>query len=131
LKVPALSKINLRAASILFLPLKGSVNMCDVKNCKKKIRVYVSGAITNNPNHKLNFDKVHDDLINKGFLVLSPVCTTAYTMKKNDRECFLEAIKLLFNADIMVQINDPATSEGMRIEAAIDKRLNIKYKIIF
>jgi len=99
--------------------------MCDVENCKKKIRVYVSGAILNNPNHKLNFDKAHDDLINKGFLVLSPVCTTAYTMKKSDRECFFEAIKLLFNADIMVQINDPATSEGMQIEAAIAKRLNI------
>ncbi len=99
--------------------------MCNVNNCQRKIRVYVSGAIANNPNHKLNFNKAHDDLINKGFLVLSPVCTTAYTMKKSDKECFFEAIKLLFSADIMVQINDPATSEGMQIEAAIAQRLNI------
>lgn len=99
--------------------------MCDVNNCKKQTRVYISGAITNCPNHKINFGKVQDNLLEKGFLVLSPVCTSAYTMKKSDKECFLEAIKLLFSADIMVQINDPSTSEGMQIEAAIAKRLNI------
>ena len=84
------------------------------------MKIYLSGAITNDPNHKQKFEKIKECYMKHGNdEILSPIETVAYRTKQSNRKCFFESIKLLEQADVLIQIDDPANSRGMQIEEAI------------
>jgi hypothetical protein len=95
------------------------------KHSKKKIKVYISGAISKDPNHFLNFENAERILRENGFEPLNPCKTVEYTLGLSNYECFCASVRLLLKADIIVQISDIKTSLGMQIENELSERLNI------
>ena len=92
------------------------------------MKVYLSGAIANDPNHKLNF-QYHKKLLEKlGYEVLSPLETNAFLNNKPVKECMNQAINLLHKADCMVQISPIELSIGMQIERDYAKYCGIPIK---
>lgn len=87
--------------------------------------VYLSGAITSDPNHKVKFEAAKKEYENKGYQVLSPIETQAYKTSQSNDECLKEAINLLFDADILVELDNPEQSKGMQIELALADYWNI------
>ena len=92
---------------------------------KNIYKVYISGAITNNPNFKKEFESVGKLLKEKGLIPLSPIRTYAHKNKESERCCMFDSIKLMEQAEAMIQISDLKKSEGMRIEKAIAKKCGI------
>ena len=92
---------------------------------QEKIKVYISGAISKDPNHWHNFENAERILRENGFEPLNPCKTVEYTLGLTNYECFCASIRLLLKADIMVQISDITTSLGMQIESEIAERLKI------
>lgn len=90
-----------------------------------KTKVYISGAISKDPNHFLNFENAERILIENGFEPLNPCKTVEYTLGLSNYECFCASIRLLLKGDIIVQISPIATSLGMQIENELSERLNI------
>lgn len=84
------------------------------------MKIYLSGAITADPNHKEKFKKAKKHYSKFGEIqILSPIETDAYKTKQSNRKCFFESIKLLEQTDMLVQLDDPTDSRGMQIEEAI------------
>jgi len=90
-----------------------------------KTKVYISGAISKDPNHFLNFENAERILRENGFEPLNPCKTVEYKAGKSEYLCFCASIRLLLKADIIVQISDIKTSLGMQIESEIAERLKI------
>jgi hypothetical protein len=90
-----------------------------------KTKVYISGAISKDPNHFLNFENAERILKENGFEPLNPCKTVEYTLGLPNYECFCASIRLLLKAEIIVQISDIKTSLGMQIESELSERLNI------
>lgn len=84
-------------------------------------KVYISGAIKNNPNYRQEFEMAEKNLRDKGFIPLNPCKTKAHLSGASEKECLFEAIALMREAQIMVQISPIEISEGMRIEQDIAK----------
>lgn len=81
-----------------------------------KIRIYISGAITNNPNYKKDFLIAKKSLEAKGFEVLSPIETVASRYNMPIKFCMLESLGLLYKADCVTFITEGIKSKGMQIE---------------
>jgi len=90
-----------------------------------KIKVYISGAISKDPNHWHNFENAERILITNGFEPLNPCKTVEYKAGKSEYVCFIASLRLLLEAGVMVQISDIKTSLGMQIESEVAERLNI------
>jgi len=90
-----------------------------------KTKVYISGAISKDPNHWHNFENAERILRENGFEPLNPCKTVEYTLGLTNYECFCASIRLLLKAEIIVQISDIKTSLGMQIESELSERLNI------
>jgi nucleoside 2-deoxyribosyltransferase len=80
------------------------------------MKIYLSGAIANDPNYKLNFQYHKELLEKKGYEVLSPLETDACKNNKPVKDCMNDAINMLHKADCMVQISPIEISKGMQIE---------------
>lgn len=89
------------------------------------MRVYLSGAITSDPNHKAKFEAATAKYRQKKYKVLSPIETPEYQAKKGNSACFFASIKLMKDADIMIQLDNPEKSKGMQIEQDIADYCNI------
>lgn len=89
------------------------------------MKIYLSGAISNDPDHKRKFDAAKQKYQAKGYEVLSPIETPEYKAKKSNSACLFASIKLLEQADMLVQLDDPKKSEGMQIEQLIADYCNI------
>lgn len=83
------------------------------------MRIYLSGAITSDPNHKAKFEAAKEEYKAQGNEILSPIETAAYRTRQSNQKCFFAAIELLKQADVVVQLDDPVDSRGMQIEEAI------------
>lgn len=84
-----------------------------------KYKIYISGAIKNNPNYIMDFNKAKDHLEKLGFEVLSPLDTYAYKNNLPIKMCMFEALNLLQKADLVTFITDGIHSKGMNIERDI------------
>lgn len=89
------------------------------------MRIYLSGAITNDPNHKVKFEAAKQKYKQKGYEVLSPLETPEYKAKKGNSACLFASIKLLEKADWLIQLDNPEQSKGMQIEQQIADYCNI------
>lgn len=92
---------------------------------RTKFKVYLSGAISSDKNHKKKFEHFKDKYIKKGYEVLSPIETEAYKTKQSNEKCLFDAIKMMEGIDIMIQIDNPQKSRGMQIEQMIADYCNI------
>lgn len=81
-----------------------------------KYKIYISGAIKNNPNYIMDFNKAKDHLEKLGFEVLSPLDTYAYKNNLPIKMCMFESLNLLRKADLVTFITEGIKSKGMSIE---------------
>lgn len=90
-----------------------------------KKRIYLSGAITDNPNYKKEFAESAKYLKKLGFKVVNPA---SYPLHKNwTWEDYMKRdIRLLMQCDEIVFINDCKNSKGSNLERYIAEQLGIK-----
>ena len=86
---------------------------------QEKIKVYISGAISKDPNHWHNFENAERILRENGFEPLNPCKTPEYKAGKSDYECLIAALRLLLESGVMVQISKIKISLGMPIEQIV------------
>lgn len=79
-------------------------------------KIYISGAITNNPNYKKDFNDAKTKLTKLGFKVLSPLDTMAHKKNLPTKMCMFEALDLLRQADFITIITEGIKSRGVNIE---------------
>ncbi|MBQ4178508.1 MAG: DUF4406 domain-containing protein, partial [Elusimicrobia bacterium] len=65
-------------------------------------KIYIAGAITNNPNYVKEFLQAEEALEKKGFKVLSPLRTQATENALPPKFCFFDCLDLLKQADMML-----------------------------
>lgn len=79
-------------------------------------KIYISGAIKNNPNYVRDFSKAREHLEKLGFEVLCPLDTYAYRNNLPIKMCMFESLGLLKKADLITFITEGIKSKGMKIE---------------
>ena len=90
-------------------------------------KIYISGAITNNPNYKKNFSDAKIHLTKLGFKVLSPLDTLAHKKNLPIKMCMFEAIDMLKQADFITTITEGIKSKEMNIERDLAEYCGIPY----
>lgn len=94
------------------------------------MNVYISGAITNNPNAKAQFDKAKETLLelNKGYEPISPM-DLQHNHDKSWKSHMKEDISALMQCDAIYMMVGWEKSIGAKIEHDLAQGLN--YKIIY
>lgn len=90
-------------------------------------KIYISGAISNNPNYKKDFSEAKRALSKAGFEVLSPIDTLAHKKNLPTKMCMFESLELLKKADFITFITEGIKSKGMSIESELADYCNIPY----
>ena len=91
--------------------------------------LYLSGAITNNPNYKRDFEKAYKDLTDAGYTVVSPlaICDDGWDWDT----CMWHCIKaLITRCDSVAVIPSDYKSVGTKIEIHIAKCLGMPVKTV-
>ena len=88
-------------------------------------KIYIAGAITDNPNYVKEFLQAEETLEKKGFKVLNPLRTQASENGLPSKFCFFDCLELLKQADMICFINDISQSKGAKIERDIALYCNI------
>lgn len=94
---------------------------------KRKIKVYLSGAIANDKDYISKFMTAKSELSDRGYSVLNPIETEESMHEKGSKECMFASIELLRQADVMLLLDNPETieSKGMQIEKAMARYCDI------
>lgn len=98
---------------------------------RKKIKVYLSGAIANDKDYISKFMTAKSEVRDRGYSVLNPIETYESINDKDAKECMFGSIELLRQADVMLLLDKPETieSKGVQIEIAIANYCNIPIAI--
>ena len=91
--------------------------------------LYLSGAITRNPNYKREFEAARKDLIDAGYTVVSPldICDDDWDWNK----CMWRCIEVLVTqCDAVAIIPSGYDSAGMELEMQIAERLGMQVKTV-
>ena len=91
--------------------------------------LYLSGAISNNPNYKREFEAARKDLTDAGYTVISPldICADGW----NWRRCMRRCIEVLAaKCDCVAFIPSGYKSDGMALETHIAERLGMQVKTV-
>lgn len=93
-------------------------------NNKPMKRIYLSGAISNNPHYKEDFAAAEKALAQAGFLVANPVsfCREGWSWQRCMRQC----IQVLSTHTRMALIYSKERSEGVSLELKIAAALGIE-----
>lgn len=91
--------------------------------------LYLSGAISNNPNYKQDFQKAYKDLTEAGYTVISPlhICRDDWDWKACMRQC-IKAVAL--GSDAIAFIPTLFYSRGMEVEIYIARNLDMPVKTV-
>ena len=91
---------------------------------KQMKTLYLSGAISNNPNYKQDFQKAYKDLTEAGYTVISPlhICREDWDWKACMRQCIKA---LVLGSDAVAIISSTFYSRGMELEIHIAKNLDM------
>jgi len=94
------------------------------------MKIYISGAITNNPNAKAQFDKAKQTLLelNKGYEPISPM-DLPHEHDKSWNAFMREDIKALMDCQGIYMIEGWTNSQGAFIEKELAQSLD--FKIIY
>lgn len=92
-------------------------------------KLYLSGAITNNPNYKIDFAVAYKKLTVAGYTVISPlaICDDGWDWNKCMRHC-IEV--LVTQCDAVAIIPPEYASAGMELEMQIAERLGMQVKTV-
>lgn len=90
-------------------------------------KIYISGAITNNPDYKRDFNRAKEKLTKLGFEVLCPIDTIAHQKNLPTKICMFESLDLLKQADFITTITEGIKSKGMNIEKELADYCGIPY----
>lgn len=91
--------------------------------------LYLSGAITYNPNHKQDFERAYKDLTEAGYDVISPlrICREDWDWKTCRRQC-IKALTL--GSDAVAVIPSDYLSAGKELELYIAQSLDMPVKTV-
>lgn len=91
--------------------------------------LYLSGAISHNPNYKQDFEAAYKDLTEAGYAVISPldICDDGWSWSTCMR-CCIEA--LVTQCDAVAIIPSGCDSAGMELEMQIAERLGMQVKTV-
>ena len=91
--------------------------------------LYLSGAISNNPNYKRDFEKAYKALSDAGYAVISPlrICRDDWDWKGRMQQC-IKAVAL--GGDAIVFIPTPFYSRRMEVEIYIARNLDMPVKTV-
>jgi len=91
--------------------------------------LYLSGAITRNPNYKREFEAARKDLTDVGYTVVSPIdiCDDKWSWSTCMRRC-IEV--LVTQCDAVAIIPPEYDSAGMELEMQIAERLGMRVKTV-
>lgn len=92
-------------------------------------KMYLSGAITHNPDYKQDFEKAYKDLTEAGYAVISPldICDDGWSWSTCMR-CCIEV--LVTQCDAVAIIPSGCDSAGMELEMQIAERLGMQVKTV-
>lgn len=91
-------------------------------------RMYLSGAISNNPHYKEDFAAAEKALTEAGFLVANPVrfCREGWSWQRCMRQC----IQVLSTHTRMALVDSDIPSRGMALELKIAAALGIEVFLV-
>ena len=91
-------------------------------------RMYLSGAISNNPHYKEDFAAAEKALTEAGFLVANPVsfCREGWSWQRCMRQC----IQVLSTHTRMALVDSDIPSRGMALELKIAAALGIEVSLV-
>lgn len=91
--------------------------------------LYLSGAITNNPNYKIDFAVAYKTLTEAGYTVISPlrICDDNWDWETCMRQCIKA---LVLGSDAVAVIPSDYISAGKELELYIAQRLDIPIKTV-
>jgi hypothetical protein len=91
------------------------------------MKIYISGAITNNPNAKEQFDKAKQTLLelNKGYKPISPM-DLPHEHSKSWNAFMREDIKAMMDCQGIYLLDGWKESQGARIEKELAQSLDFK-----
>jgi len=92
-----------------------------------KYRIYLVGAITDNPNWEKEFAEAERKALDEGYIVLSP---TTYPKGLTQKEYMVLSVANVFLADVIRTVNDWKDSKGTHVEIALAKAIGtqIQYR---
>lgn len=91
--------------------------------------LYLSGAITYNPNHKQDFERAYKDLTEAVYDVISPlrICREDWDWKACRRQCIKA---LVLGSDAVAVIPSDYISAGKELELYLAQRLDMPVKTV-
>ena len=91
--------------------------------------LYLSGAISNNPNYKQDFERAYKDLTEAGYTVISPlhICDDSWDWVTCMRQCIKA---LVLGSDAVAVIPSDYISAGKELELYIAQCLDIPIKTV-
>ena len=91
--------------------------------------LYLSGAITYNPNHKQDFERAYKDLTEAGYTVISPlhICDDGWDWVTCMRQCIKA---LVLGSDAVAVIPSDYISVGKELELHIAQCLDMPVKTV-
>lgn len=94
----------------------------------RRKKLYLSGAITNNPNYKQDFAKTRRLLIEAGYCVVDPIIFCEGIARWD--ACMRECLQILSRQTAVAVIDTPHESKGRDLELEIARTLNMEIKTV-
>ncbi len=91
-------------------------------------KVYLSGAISNNPNYKADFMAADKKLLDAGYAAANPVIFCDGLTDWND--CMRKCMRILSKHTAVAVIDTPHQSRGKDLELEIARALNMEIKTV-
>lgn len=92
-------------------------------------KVYISGAISSDPDYLDKFRETELAFQYKGFKTCNPARETIKAEGKTWEEYMREAVRLMMDCDCIVMLRDWKKSKGAKIEHSLAKKLG--YTILY
>ena len=90
------------------------------------MKVYISGAITNNPNYMQDFQQAEEKLLKAGYETVNPTKIVPYDENKTWKDYMKEDIKVLVDCDAIFMMNGWKESKGALVEHTLAEILEME-----
>lgn len=90
---------------------------------RRKVKVYLSGSITKEPNYLVDFEVWEKRLKQRGYEVVNPASLPEV---ERYEDYMRRDIRLLLDCDAIFYVNDTTTSKGALVEGLVAKVCGIR-----